>query len=180
MSTAPDSPLARLRASYQARQKVAPARYVDIWDDGSLVARLARASDIASARAVMRTVAVLIDGSEDTLTVTEDDLADVVAMATAELCYRDEGGKNAPLGDGAPLRFDGAYGAAIGVPEVATPRGAVFAAFSSPVTEGGPAELDTLALMATASAIAFTLAGMSEEATAMAERAVGEPSAPEN
>jgi hypothetical protein len=176
--TAPDSPLAGLRATFAARQEAAPDRYVDIWDGGHLIAKLDRTTDPAWARAAMRTMAMLVDDAE-AMRVTEEDLADVIAMATAGLYVREGDGAPVALGQpGAPLRFDSAFGQAVGLPEITTPRDAVYAAFSSPTVEGGPAELDVLKLMLVATTVAFTIADMAEQASATAEAVVGEASAP--
>lgn len=163
---ASDSPLARLRASYEERQRAPEARYVEVWDDGALSARIRRTSDVSQARGIMRTAAALV-ADEDRLALTADDLADVIEKATDSLHTVNDGEYEPVLDeDGNPLSFDARFGAVIGVPKITTPRGAVFAAFSSPAVEGGPAELDTLRLMACATQIAFLLAGGGSRADA--------------
>lgn len=154
---APSSPLARLRASYEARQQADPARYVDIWSDGTLVAKIARTEDIAAASSLLRAVGSLlgVQGFEQ-LDLSAEDLADIIASSTQSLHERDEHGEpvREPISiDGVALRFDAGYGKAIGLPDVTTSRGAVFAAFTSPATEGGPPVLDTLRLTLVAMAI---------------------------
>lgn len=147
------SPLARLRATYEARQEADPARYVDIWSDGDLVARVARPpDDIKTARGIMRTMAALVEPQDsDRLVITPEDLADILVAATVSLHARN-GDPTAepdpiPGPGGLPLRFDQSFGEVIGVPEIGTPRAAVFAAFTKPAHEGGPPVLDTLELL---------------------------------
>jgi len=169
--SAADSPLARLKANYEARQEADPDRFIDIWEDGHLVAKIARASDIASARGAMRTGAMLtaLNGAE--LAVTVDDLADLVAAATVSLHDRQADGTLEPLLDaaGGPLRFDAAFGGVIGVPEVTTARGAVLVA----LTDGAPPALDATRLLFIATRVATVLAAGRQDA----EAAVGEASA---
>lgn len=173
MSTAPDSPLARLRAAYQDRQKAAPAQYVDIWPGGELVARVGRSADLAGARGVMRTaLSLATGGAAEGLTATVEDLADVIATATTGLYTRGEDGKLIDMGqDGLPLTFGPQFGTAIGVPEITTSAGAVLVAF----TDGEPPELDTVALLGCAMAFAGHLSSGLERPNA--ETAVGEASA---
>lgn len=173
MSTpAPDSPLARLRADYEERLQADPDRYVDIWEDGSLVARVARSEDIAGARSLMRTLGYILDTNAQ-VELAAEDLADVVADTTLSLHHLAADGTRHPLldHDGQPLRFGAAFGRAIGVPEVTTARGAVLVAFQ----EGEPPSLNALRLMTVATQIAMALTTTSQAA---AEASVGEASAP--
>jgi hypothetical protein len=160
VTEAPNSPVARLRASYQARQQADPDRFVDVWDAGELVAKIGRSEDMDAARTVMRTMSVMIRPElAEQIEITPDDLADVLAATTMSLHVRNGNGLEPLLiGDGQPVRFDHTYGQAIEVPEITTPRGAVFAAFTSPVVDDGPPELDTLKLMAVVSRVCATLA----------------------
>jgi hypothetical protein len=168
----PDSPLARLRANYEARQAASEDRYVDVWEDGSLVARFGRSEDMASARGVLRTLTYLANNeAAAAIDVTVDDLADVLAVTTISLHTRQPDGELEPLLDsaGQPLRFDASFGQAIGVPEVVTPRGAVLVAF----TDGVPPQIDAARLMLCATYVAGVLAAGRMDAEAV----LGEPSA---
>jgi hypothetical protein len=167
------SPLARLRASYQARQEADPARFVDVWDD-ELVAKVARTDDLRSAQGIMRMMGALLQPEvADALDMSPEDLADILATTTQSLHYRNGAGLEAMLDDaGLPLRFDGpAFGKAIGVPEIATPRAAVFAAFTSPAVEGGPPVLDTLRLLGVTTRVCSALMSTREAAKAIVGKA---------
>lgn len=160
MSTAPDSPLARLRANYEARQEADPARYVDVWDAGELVAHVARNEDMAAARGLLMTMGAIVNPAlAAEIEVTADTLADILASATVGLYVRNPDGTLEPLPSesGAPLRFEAEFGKVIGVPEITTPRGAVFAAFTSPATEDGPPVLDVVRLMAVVTRVSTAL-----------------------
>lgn len=173
---APDSPLARLRANYAARQQAQEAAYVDVWPDGDLVAMVKRPDDVSGARGVLRTMAALtVDSSQ--LDVSAEDLADVVAEATASLHTR-TGDTYEPLlsDDELPLKFDGRLAAVLDWPASTTPRDAVFLAF----TDGEPPTLDTVRLMVCATNIAVTLATAGANRRANAEAVVGEASALES
>jgi hypothetical protein len=132
---AADSPLARVRRRYAQRRE---ELHLDLpipgatWN-GELVARV-RIVDEHTARAVVEHEAR--DGLDET--------ADVVAAAVGELLTRAEDGSLEPLlgDDGAPLRFDARFGAALGEPGYETARAAVFLAF----TEGAPPAVNVLAL----------------------------------
>ncbi len=153
------SPLARLRAGFEARQEADPDRWVDIWPGGELVAKIGRGGGIAGAVGTARTTMALArvnDADEaQQLGLSVEDLADVIAAATISLHTRDEAGEHEPIVSehGLPLRFDEQFGAAIGVPEVVTPRGAVMVAF----TGGEPPEVDALMLLMTALKVAGML-----------------------
>jgi len=165
------SPMDDLRADYEARQTAAEPVYVNI--RGRLVAQVASSADISGARGAMRSMAVLAGGNDIDLTL--DDLADVVAAATAGLHKReDDGTFTAWLDDtGCPVRFGAAYSAAMGHPSVTEPRDAVLLAF----TEGSPPDVNALMLMAAASNIAAAIVTDRAESTATAESVVGEASA---
>lgn len=170
------SPLERLRASYQARQEADPVRYVDVWEDGELIARIARTEDMTAARGVMRTMAALVEPElSDRITITPEDLADILIACTVGLYTRNGDAQPEPIQvDGIPLRFDAAFGAAIGAPDVGTPRGAVFAAFTSPATSDGPPQLDVLRLYAVVARVCTVLSTGRDAAQAT----VGKDSAP--
>lgn len=172
------SPLARLRSAYASRQHVTDL-YADVWDDGELVAKLKPIGEERAARGAMLALASLSEGGAE-VEVAADGLADVVEAATASLHARTGPDAYEALldADGQPLRFDAAFGLAIGVPGITTPRAAVFAAFSRPAVEGGPAELDVLWLLTCATAIAAQLVGADAGNRARAESVVGEASAP--
>jgi hypothetical protein len=170
---APGSPLARLRASYAARQEADPSRYVDVWE-GELIAKVSRSDDLRTAQGIMRMMGALVQPEvAEALDMSPEDLADILATTTKSLHYRNGDGLEAMLtGDGAPLRFDGPeFGAAIGVPEIATPRAAVFAAFTSPAVEDGPPELDTLRLLAVTTRVCNALMSTREAAQAIVGKA---------
>lgn len=176
-AAAPTSPLARLRASYAARQDADPERYVNVWEDGDLVAKIARTEDLTSARAVMRAMSALLSPlAAERMDATPDELADIIATATTSLHQRGDTGELEPIVTeaGMPLRFDGYYGQAIGVPDITTPRGAVFSAFTRPAVEGGPPVLDTLQLLKVATEVCTALAS----SQAAAREAVGKVSLP--
>lgn len=170
---AADSPLARLKANYAARQEADKARYIDLWDDGSLVARVGTSSEVSAARGVMRIMTSMAAGPEQAaqLDVTTDDLADVIAAVTVSLHERDEDGTLTDLADeaGNPLRFDSRFGALIGYPQATLPRDAVLLAF----TRGDPPAVDAVALMVAVTYAAGVVTGR----TAQMEAALGEASA---
>jgi hypothetical protein len=170
---APDSPLARLRASYQARQQADPDRFVDVWEDGDLVAKIARTEDEAAARGVMRMMGAIVNPTiGEELDISAEELADILAAVTVSLHYRNGDGLEPMLTDaGAPLRFGADFGEVIGVPEIQTPRGAVLTAFTSPVVEGGPPQLDTLRLMAVVTRVCGALVSGRTTAAAVVGKA---------
>lgn len=160
MSAAPDSPLARLRSAYQERQAADPARYVDVWDDGELVAHVSRNEDMAAARGLLMTMGAIVNPAlAAEIEITPDTLADILASATVGLYVRNPAGELEPLPSesGAPLRFDAEFGKVIGVPEITTPRGAVIAAFTSPAAEDGPPVLDVVRLMSVVTRVSTAL-----------------------
>jgi len=166
---APGSALDRLRTAYAARQEADPARYVEVWDDGALYARIARSENLEVASGVMRSMtAIMRPDVAEQVSVTVEDLADIVAAATVSLHELNGDGTPSPeplkTDDGTLLRFDQAFAEVIGVPEVQTPRAAVFAAFTSPVTEDGPPQLDTLKLMTVATQVCTILVAGREAA----------------
>ena len=170
---APDSPLERLRASYEARIDAQP-RYVDVRPPqapfGALVMQVGRSADVDGARGVMRTMAALSSDTADTnLTITADDLADVIASATTGLHERQEGGDLVALhdDDGSPLTFGPSLGAALGYAQVVVPRDVVLLAFTE--AEGdGPPTVDILRLMLCATAVAgMMIVGSSDAASAV-------------
>lgn len=124
-AVAPDSPLARLRTSYGRRRREAEL-YVPVpgWESCSLVARVTVPHDDAI-RAISSEIGTL------------EWAADFVAVSVSGLYAADgfdEDGEPqlAPLpGVVGTLRFDAAFGDAIGAPDVRTPRAAVLAAFTT-------------------------------------------------
>lgn len=166
---APDSPLARVRAQYAAQQR---DRYedIDVWADGSLVARVRVIDDTRAVGGTMRAIQALTASAGDGETASVDDMADLIAAATTQLYSRGEDGELEPvLSAGEPLAFDSAFGAAIGVPEVTTPAGAVIVA----LTEGEPPRVNAMRLASVAMEIATWLA----TGKSIAEHAASGPSA---
>lgn len=157
---APGSSLARLRGAYKARQEAEPPKYVDIWDDGDLVAQVARTEDMDASTGIMRTMGALVSADvAASLGIQPETLADILASTTVALFARESDGTLEPMltASGEPLRFGADFGVAIGVPEITTAQGAVFAAFTSPATEDAPPTLDSLRLMTTVSRVATAL-----------------------
>jgi len=150
-AVAPDSPLARLRADYAARQK---DRHHDIeaWPGCVLRVGLVGAEDTGGVRGAVRAMISLGDDDPDSPVPSVDDMADVIAAACRGIYYRnDDGELEQVIGEqGLPVRYDAGYGAAIGVPEITTPRGAVLVAF----TEGEPPQVNARKLAAIATEIA--------------------------
>lgn len=178
MTAAPSSPLARLRASYEERQKAGPARYVDLWGDGGLVAQVARTEDIQAATSLTRTMGAIVNPAvAESLEITADTLADILAAATVGLFERQPDGSLEPLpgANGQPLTFGPEFGAAIGVPEITTPRAAVIAAFTEQATEDAPPTLDTLRLITAVTATANTLTATRTSAQAVVGKASPTP-----
>lgn len=172
--TAPDSTLAQLRASYKARQEADPARYVDIWEDGQLVAQIARTEDMAAASGVMRTMGAIVNPDvAEQLAITPEALADILAATTVALHVRNPDGTLEPIPtpSGLPARFDATFGELIDVPDITTARAAVFAAFTSPATEDGPPTLDSLRLMATVTRVCTALMSTREVVKAVVGKA---------
>lgn len=128
------SPLEKLRAAAAKRRKGAEL-YLPLpgWDEPQLVAR------------------VVVVGEDALTTITGDPgsvdwMADFVACSVAGLyAYNGKDLTPVPGGDGAPLRFGSEFGAAIGQPDVETPRAAVFAAFMDG-GDGAPPTLNVVAL----------------------------------
>lgn len=174
LDAAPGSPVDDLRADYEERQRVAEPKYVDVWEGGKLVA-LVGMGDLAAARGALRTMATLT-ADEATVTITLDDLADVIAACTVSLHKRQPDGTLIPKVDtaGLPLRFGAEFAARLGYPEVTQPRDAVLIAF----TEGEPPDVHPARLMLCATAVAGVLMADREDAADRAEVAVGEVDAP--
>jgi hypothetical protein len=172
--SAPDSPLGRFRDRLE-RTAAADARYVDIWPDGALVARVCRpqdTQDTGSARVALRTVGSITAPGDQAIEVPADDLADLIAAATGGL-YERVDGDLVQIADvsGLGLKFDANYGAAVGHTELKTGRMAVLSVF----TDGEPPMLDTMALMVCAAQFAGHLAERGSRQAA--EVALGEVSA---
>lgn len=168
------SPLAGLRAKYKERQESADDLWVDVWEDGSLVAKIQRV-DTTGASRIIRTIGAMVS-PDSGVEITTKDLAEVIAAATESLHERREDGTMVPILDpqGTPLRFDRRFGEAIGAPELATPVAAVIGAF----TDGDPPSLNTVRMMACATTIAGLLS--QGRATHDAEVVVGEASPAES
>jgi hypothetical protein len=146
---------------------------VDVWDD-ELVAKVARSDDLRAAQNIMRIMGALVQPEvAEALDMSPEDLADVLATTTQSLHYRNGAGLEPILTEaGHPLRFDGPeFGELIGVPDIATPRAAVFAAFTSPAVEDGPPELDTLRLLAVTTRVCNALMSKREAAQAIVGKA---------
>jgi len=140
-----DSPLARIREQYEARQ-TERHEDIDIWPDGALIARVGiiGPDDTEGARGGMRSLRAFFDEDENAPPPSPADMADVIAAATRGLYYREGDGEPValPSEDGLPVRLDAAFGQVIGVPDIATPRQAVFTAF----TEGEPPQVNVMGL----------------------------------
>lgn len=149
------SPLERARRRHQRLTEQAHI-YLRVpgWGD-DLIARVQVIDDTM--------LRALIDRQQD----QDDQLdatADLIAEAVTALYVRGDDGELVPLRvdgdeDGAPLRFDAAFGASLGIDGCETARAAVYAAF----TVGEPPRVNVTALMAFADRIDRWLADTSSE-----------------
>jgi len=157
-----DSPMARVRAKYAARQKTRTFD-LDLWD-GELVARVGLV-DVAGARGALRTLASL--GSDAVAELDPDAMADALAEAVVGLYERQEDGSLVQLFDehGLAVRFDQRFGQWLGVPECNTARGAVLTVF----TEGELPRVNAFALLAAVSQVAAWLADPTATQETLAE-----------
>lgn len=147
------SPLERLKTTYAAQQE-ARTTDVDLFHDGSLVAKVGSV-DEAGARGAMLTIVRLQGGAVGVGDFTNDDLAQVIASATRGLYSRTENGTLEPLTDaGAPVTF-ATLGAVLGFPQVVDPKDGVLIAF----TEGDPPAINSFRLLMAAMTVAGFLLG---------------------
>lgn len=157
------SAIDRVRAAYEARQK---ERVLDLelWG-GDLVAEVSLV-DVKGAQGAFKTLASFSEES-DLASLDAGDMADVIAEAVTALYTTGEDGEKELLvsESGAPVVFDSSFGAAIGVPDITTPRAAVFTAF----TEGDPPKLNAFALMTAVSQVAAWLVDPTASAEAAAK-----------
>jgi hypothetical protein len=160
-TAAAGSPLERARRRYQQNQQE-DYLHLDVprWGD-DLVMRIGLPSDEGAASAISSLLALTSGGQLPS--ASPDQLADALASAVVCLCSRGYDGTLEPLNapdTGQPLRFDHAFGPAIGVPECSTPRAAVLLAFTS----GEPPMVNTGALAMVATSVVMWLAGATERA----------------
>ncbi len=151
------SPLERLKLRHEEAQQ-ARTTDVDIFLDGSLVARVEQIN-ADGARDAMRTLMRLM--VDDAGTLTDDELAGVLAAATRGLYARSEDGSLEPIVNedtGQPMRFEPALSAALGFPELVEPADVVKIAF----TEGDPPQVNSLRLLRAASQISMWLVADAE------------------
>lgn len=152
------SPLGRLAEAQKHREKTRTDFLpVTGYSDG-FEAEIGLLDSPEAASAGLRLIGVL-QGS--TIQPTLEDAALVVATSVVGLYTPSATGEREKVidGNGQPVRFDERYGQAVGVPDIKTGEGAVFAVFSQGM------KLDAQSLMAFATAIAGWSMGLDAEDT---------------